>query len=151
MLVRWIGLWAGLLVAAAQGAQAQEAAFAGRWRITDAAIAPWAVPKRALDTREATAVARADRGVRTTFRDWPEQPCAAPAATYEMHDYPPDMIFEGALAEPDAAGNTSVTQSHWPAGLGMTTPTARTMELGGDCPEISYHLPGAGYAGVWAE
>lgn len=128
-------LLAGALSSLSAAAWAQPPAFAGRWVISGAVIAPWAVPGRLNDrTEERRLIGRsvvfAPRAV-----TGPE-PLGCRGPVYKVRADPPDMIFEGELAEPDDAGRPRDAPVLARA-LGMRTPTVPTLETG--CSEISFH------------
>ncbi len=116
-------------------ARAQGMDFAGKWVIAKAAIAPWADPLQLGGPEEEK------RLVGRTVIFGPQAvtgpaPLGCKHATYRLHSDPPDMLFEGGLAEPDQTGKprNAVALAR---GLGMTTPTVRTLET--SCSEVAFH------------
>jgi hypothetical protein len=116
-------------------ALAQPAEFAGRWVIAGATIAPWADPAGARDLSEVGRLVGQSVSFRARSVSGPE-PLGCAGAVYVTRMDGPDMLFEGSLAEPDAAGRPRNARA-LARGIGMTTPTVRTLETG--CSEISYH------------
>jgi hypothetical protein len=127
-----------LACVSSSAAYALDAAFAGRWVIAGAVIAPWADPQQAGGPAEEKRLV----GQTVTFGPTAvvgPPPLGCPHAAYTQHDDPPDMLYEGGLAEPDAHGKPrdAVALAH---SLGLIGPTAHTLETGGRCSEIAYHL-----------
>lgn len=116
-------------------AQAQDRRFVGTWRIEGAALAPWADPSAPLDPTEPKRLI----GKTVTFGRnsivGPE-PLGCLKPVYAVRQDGPDMIFQGALAEPDQAGKPRDAAALARA-LGMTSATVVTLETG--CSEIEYH------------
>jgi len=129
---------AALLYLLPSAAFAQEPQFAGRWIITGATVAPWADPLQRGGAEEEK------RLVGKVVAFGPHSilgpsPLGCPRATYTQRDDPPDMLYEGGLAEPDASGKPrdAAALAH---ALGLVGPVARTLETGAQCSEVSYHL-----------
>jgi hypothetical protein len=128
-------LIASLSLAAASPALAQGGGITGRWIIAKAVLAPWADPlQRGGEAEERRLVGRT-----VTFGPHSvtgPAPLGCLRATYSAHDDTADLIFEGELAEPDAAGRprdaVALARS-----LGMTTRTVLTLET--SCSEVAYH------------
>lgn len=128
-------LLAALGLAAAAPALAQDAAFAGRWVIERAEVAPWA------DTLHPFGPEEEQRLLGRTVAFGPRavsgpQPLGCSPAVYSVHDDTPDLLFEGGLAGEGADGKPRDAAA-LARGLGMTTPTVRTLESG--CSEMLYH------------
>ena len=124
-----------VLLGLASAAQAQPPEIAGRWVITKAAIAPWSDPQQAGGPQEERRLV----GKSVTFGAHSitgPSPLGCKHPVYTVRDDPPDMLFEGGLAEPDRAGKPRNAVALARA-LGMTTRTVRTVEVG--CTEISFH------------
>lgn len=113
----------------------------GVWIIESAVVAPWADPAQPIASDEPKRLI----GKTVTFsRKAVEAPapigCAKPV--YATRRDGPDMLFQGALAEPDKDGKpcdaTTLARR-----LGMTTATVVTYEIG--CSEFEFHAltPGA--------
>ncbi len=123
------------LTALPSAASAQPPEVAGRWVIAKAAIAPWSDPLQAGGPQEEK------RLVGKTVVFGPRSiagpsPLGCKHPVYTVRDDPPDMLFEGGLAEPDRSGKPRNAVALARA-LGMTTSTVRTVEIG--CSEISLH------------
>lgn len=119
----------------AAAAQAQDVGILGRWVIARSDLAPWADPLQRGGPEEARRlVGRTVIFARGSITG--PAPLGCPHATYRAHDDTPDMLFEGSLSEPDQNGRprNAVALAH---GLGMTTPTVRTVET--SCSEVAYH------------
>ncbi len=119
----------------ARTAVAQDAAFAGRWQITGANLAPWAVPGRSDDKSEENRLV----GRSVTFAPRSvtgPSPLACGKPRYETHDDAPDMLFQGGLAEPDDKGNPRDAEA-LARGIGMTTKTVLTLET--SCSQVAFH------------
>jgi hypothetical protein len=128
-------LIATALLAGASAASAQPAGIAGRWVIARARLAPWADPLQAGGPQEERRLV----GRSVTFGPHSvtgPAPLGCRHAQYVAHQDPPDMLFEGSLAEPDAAGKPRDATALARA-LGMTTPTVTTIET--SCSEVAYH------------
>jgi len=109
--------------------------YLGSWKVTAAAVAPWADAERKPDAAEQARL----MGKTITFR--PKEisgprpfSCAKPQ--YKITDYGPDMIFEGAFDEMQQSGKT-VDPKALAASLGFTGPKIKTLETG--C-EIDFHF-----------
>jgi len=131
---------AALIAAACLGltstANARGVDIIGHWVIAKAQIAPWADPLQ----RGGPAEERRLVGRTVTFAPrWVKGPaplgCAR--ATYATHHDTADLLFEGALAEPDRDGKPRNAHALARA-LGMTTRTVETVET--SCSEVAYHL-----------
>ncbi len=135
-----VAAWSVALIGAvclgqAVAAPAQGPAVAGRWIITGAQIAPWAYPLQ----RGGKAEERRLVGQSVVFAAHSvagPSPLGCAHAVWSVHDDTPDLLFEGALAEPDARGRPRDAAALARA-LGMTTRTVRTVETG--CSEVAYH------------
>ncbi|MEO6341170.1 MAG: hypothetical protein ABIO39_14100 [Caulobacteraceae bacterium] len=124
-----------LSLASSPPAQAQPADFAGRWVIAKAAMAPWAdgVVVGGPEEEKRLLGKTVTLGPRAVTAP---QPVGCKPPVYTVRDDPPDMLFEGGLAEPDKAGKPRNAVALARA-LGMSTRTVRTLEIG--CSEISFH------------
>lgn len=123
------------LAPAVRAAAANAPEIAGRWIITKAALAPWADPQQAGGPEEERRLV----GKSVTFAAHSitgPSPLSCRHPVYTSRDDPPDMLFEGGLAEPDRNGKPRNAVALARA-LGMTTNTVRTVEIG--CTEISLH------------
>jgi hypothetical protein len=119
----------------ASATQAAEQKPPGAWVIESAIAAPWADPAQPVDSDEPKRLI----GKTVTFGPKAvEAPapmgCAKPV--YAMRHDRPDMLFQGALAEPDKGGKPrdATALAHR---LGMTTATVVTYEIG--CSEFEFH------------
>ncbi len=140
----WVTCAAALLCAstlATNAARAAEQQPSGVWVIESAVAAPWADPAQPIASDEPKRLI----GKTVTFgRKAVEAPapigCAKPV--YATRHDGADMLFQGALAEPDKDGKprdaAALAQR-----LGMTTATVVTYEIG--CSEFEFHAlaPGA--------
>ena len=128
-------LIAAFCLVGAAAAPAQGGDLTGRWIIAKAALAPWA------DTLQSGGPEEERRLVGRAVTFGPHSvtgpaPLGCRRATYSVHDDTADMLFEGSLAEPDAAGKPRDAIALARA-LGMTTRTVRTVET--RCSEVAYH------------
>jgi hypothetical protein len=130
-----VALIAAFCLGQVGAARAQGADIMGSWIIAKAELAPWADPlqrggraeERRLVGRTVTFASRAVSG---------PAPLGCPRATYTVHDDTADLLFEGALAEPERSGKPRNAEALARA-IGMTTHTVRTVET--SCSEVAYH------------
>jgi hypothetical protein len=119
----------------ASTARAAEQRPTGAWIIESAIAAPWADPARPVEGDEPKRLI----GKTVTFGPKAvEAPapigCAKPV--YATRHDGPDMLFQGALAEPDKNGKPRDAAA-LARRLGMTTATVVTYEIG--CSEFEFH------------
>jgi hypothetical protein len=94
----------GLAIAAWLDAIAAENVLFGKWQITDAVAAPWAVNQ---ESKGQSAETRKLLNMPITFAaktmksNYPTLNCSD--AAFEVRNDPPDVLFQGALAEPNQA------------------------------------------------
>lgn len=120
---------------AAHMAHAAEQGPSGVWIIESAVVAPWADPAQPIASDEPKRLI----GKTVIFgRKAVEAPapigCAKPV--YAVRQDGPDMLFQGALAEPgkDGKPRDAAAVAHQ---LGMTTTKVVTYEIG--CSEFEFH------------
>jgi hypothetical protein len=117
------------------GMAAAEQKLTGSWVIESAVRAPWIDSAQELDIHETKRLI----GKIVTFGpkavDAPA-PIGCVKPVYTVRQDGPDMLFQGALAEPDKDGHTR-NAAALAAQLGMHTPTVVTYEIG--CSEFEFH------------
>lgn len=125
--------------------RAADAFYLGAWKITSAAVAPWADSERRPDTTEMRFLV----GKTVTFEKHrilgPRQ-TACPDPKYEVKDYPADMLFEGAFGEMHGR-DKSIDPAHLAEKLGFKGSSWKTLETG--CAnEINWHFIDATTAAI---
>jgi hypothetical protein len=92
----------GLVGAAWLDAIAAENALFGKWQIADAAVAPWASKPRgpSAETRKLLNL-QMTFAAKTMKSNYPTLNCSD--ASFEVQSDPPDVLFQGALSEPNQA------------------------------------------------
>jgi hypothetical protein len=119
----------------ASEAMAEDRPPTGAWTIESATTAPWA------DGTDAAAADEPKRliGKTVTFGlkavEAPS-PIGCVKPHYATREDGPDMLFQGALAEPDKTGKPRDAAA-LARGLGMTSATVTTYEIG--CSEFEFH------------
>ncbi|QOZ43905.1 hypothetical protein XH89_10700 [Bradyrhizobium sp. CCBAU 53340] len=116
-------------------AAAADPFYIGSWTLTGAVVAPWADPHRKPDDAERTRLMGKTVLLKTREISGP-RPFACAKPQYEVTDYGPDMIFQGAFDEMQRADKKADPQA-LAASLGFTGSRIRTLETG--C-EIDVHF-----------
>ena len=93
----------GLAVAARLDAIAAENALFGKWQITEAMVAPWSKQKSKGQSAETRKLLNMEVtfAAKTMKSNYPTLNCSN--AAFEMRSDPPDVLFQGSLAEPNQA------------------------------------------------
>ncbi len=128
----------GSLLLMTAPARAQDV-FAGTWRIIAADAAPWAGETSPPD-REAMKELKGKTLAFTAAKVSGPKPLACARPRYEIHQVPPEGLFQGVLAAPPRPAQPPANAAEAARRLGLTTPTAPT--LGTGCAEIPFHLIG---------
>jgi len=125
-----------LVLAATNPAHAADNFYVGTWKISAAAVAPWADRKQRPDESEKTRLMGKTIGLSAKRISGPSPfPCAGPH--YRVSDFTADMIFQGAFGEMQSS-NKSIDPNKIAASLGFTKPgSIKTLETG--C-EIDFHF-----------
>jgi hypothetical protein len=91
-----------LVAAAWLDAIAAENALFGKWQITDAALAPWAAKQKgqSAETRKLLNM-QMTFAAKTMKSNYPTLNCSD--ASFAVESDPPDVLFQGALSEPNQA------------------------------------------------
>ncbi len=108
--------------------------YLGTWKIASAVPAPWSSKEQPPDTKGVKTLI----GKTITFAPKSIQGprlFVCNGAKYQMKDYPPDMIYQGAFDEMHRK-NASVDPAKVAAGLGFKGATIKTLETG--C-EFDFH------------
>lgn len=119
----------------ASSAAAADPFFAGSWTLTTAVVAPWVDPHRKPDDAERARLIGKTVVLKTGEISGP-RPFACAKPHYQVTDYGPDMLFQGAFDEMRSA-DKKVDPKALAASLGFTGPQIRTLETG--C-EIDVHF-----------
>ena len=122
-------------VAMSVAAIASDATYLGTWKVSGAAIAPWADPKQKADVTEQTRLIGKAVVFKTREIAGPE-PLACEAAHYQEKNYTANMIFQGAFEEMKSK-DKSVDPGKIAASLGFIGNGIKTVETG--C-EIDFHF-----------
>jgi len=127
------------LALAASTACAQDwQVFAGAWTIAGSSAAPWADPTHPARSPESRRLA----GKRVIFgreRVQGPPPLGCQKPRYKVEAVPPDMIFEGMLAEPrEASPGGPAAALATARALGFDDP-ARITTLDAGCTEVRFH------------
>ena len=109
--------------------------YQGIWKLSDAAVAPWADPKRKPDAAEKTRLV-GKTIVITAKQITGPNPLACATPHYKVSDYTADMLFQGAFGEMQAS-NKSVDPGKIAASLGFAGARIKTLETG--C-EVDFHF-----------
>jgi hypothetical protein len=114
---------------------AAEPLYVGSWKITAAAVAPWADAGRKPDAAEQARLMDKTIVFKAKEISGPRPfPCAKPQ--YRVTDYGPDMIFRGAFDEMRRS-NKKADPKALAASLGFTGAKIKTLETG--C-ELDFHF-----------
>jgi hypothetical protein len=121
----------GSVGAAWLDAIAAENALFGKWQITDAAVAPWAAKQKAqsAETRKLLNM-QITFAAKTMKSNYPTLNCSD--ASFEVQSDPPDVLFQGALSEPNQA---SVAQS-----MGFPRGDVPSVEVNCASGDIPFHF-----------
>jgi hypothetical protein len=109
--------------------------YVGGWKLTSAAVAPWADPRRKPDGAEPARLI----GKLVVFKAGDiagPRPFACAKPHYKVTDYAADMVFQGAFDEMRRA-NRKADPGALAASLGFSGARIRTLETG--C-EIDFHF-----------
>jgi len=123
------------VLATALSAQAADIFYLGTWKLTDAAIAPWADAKQKPDSAEKTRLI-GKSVVLTPKAITGPSPFACAAPHYKVSKFAADMIFQGAFGEMQST-NKAADPNKIAASLGFSGAGIRTLETG--C-EIDFHF-----------
>ncbi len=111
--------------------------YFGTWKITSAAVAPWAPKDRKPDPAEMRGLVGKTLTISASGIQGPrEVGCKGPK--YTIKEYPADMLFEGAFGEMHEK-DKSADPAKIAAGLGFQGKKWKTLETGCEI-EISYHF-----------
>ncbi len=116
-------------------ANAADTFYIGTWKVADAVVAPWADPKRKPDTAERARLLGKALVLNARQIAGPT-PFACAAPHYQLMDYKPDMLFQGAFDEMRANDKT-VDPNKLAASLGLAGGSIKTLETG--C-EFDFHF-----------
>lgn len=109
--------------------------YIGTWTVTGATVAPWADSRREPDNGERARLMGKAVVLKARVISGP-RPFACAHPRYEVTDFRPDMIFEGAFDEMQRADKTADPKA-LAASLGFSRASIRTLETG--C-EIDIHF-----------
>ena len=131
-------------IAAGTGpAKAVDASYIGAWKLTGAAVAPWADPKQKPDSAEMTRLLNKIIIFQAKQIAGPP-PFACRGPHYKESDVTADMLFQGAFGEMQSK-NKSIDPNRLAASRGFTGKTVRTLETG--CG-IDFHFVDAATAEI---
>lgn len=117
-------------------AYAAGAFYLGKWTIVRAVVAPWADPAtRKLDTAERARLIGKSILFKAHAIAGPP-PFACPGAHYQLTDFAPDLLFQGAFGEMHS-NNKAVDPGKIAASLGFHGASTRSLETG--C-EFDFHF-----------
>lgn len=124
-------------MAAATGstAKAADRFYIGTWKISGAAVAPWADPKQKPDSGEPSRLLNKIIVFRLKEIAGPS-PFACKAPHYKESNSTADMIFQGAFQEMQST-NKSIDPDKLASSLGFARTNIKTLETG--C-EIDFHF-----------
>jgi len=121
----------------APAALAGDAFYLGAWKITSAAVAPWADTARTPDAAEMKSLVGKTIVIKVQEIVGPRQ-AACKDPKYEVKDYPADMLFQGAFGEMHER-DRSVDPAKMAAKIGFRGSSWKTLETG--CAnELDYHF-----------
>jgi hypothetical protein len=120
----------GLRVVAYATADGVAPPYLGTWKLATAAVAPWAVPRRAADAAERERLIGRTIAVEATAITGPS-PFACPGPRYKFRDFTPAMLFQGAFEEM-RANDRSADPDRMAGALGFIGPSIKTLETGCD-------------------
>jgi hypothetical protein len=143
MKLAGFGVTCVLILMTSLSARAADTSYLGTWKLTDAAVAPWADAKRKPDDTEKTRLIGKTMVIAARQISGPK-PLVCPSPHYKIVDYTADMIFQGAFGEMQSS-NKSVDPGKIASSLGFTGSRIRTLETG--C-EIDIHFVDATTAEV---
>src|SRR4051812_28702197 len=96
--IRAAGAAVILCAASLSGAHAEEAFYAGKWKIAEAVKAPWAKSDAELDPAEMKALVGKTITLKSDAVEGPGSfPCKHPQ--YEVMEGGPDMLFQGMFGQ----------------------------------------------------
>jgi hypothetical protein len=111
--------------------------YLGTWKVTSAAVAPWADPARKPDEAEMKSLV----GKTVTFR--PKEiagprTLACKGPKYKLSDFPADMLFQGAFGEMHAK-DKALDPAKLAASVGFQGASWKVLETG-CATEIDWHF-----------
>lgn len=131
------------VLVAAMPAQAADASYLGKWKLTDAVVAPWADAKEKPDATEKARLVGKFVVLAPKAITGPS-PFACTAPHYKVSNFAADMIFQGAFGEMQST-DKAVDPNKIAASLGFSGASIRTLETG--C-EIDFHFVDANTAEI---
>jgi hypothetical protein len=123
------------VLATAVSARAADTSYLGTWKLTDAAVAPWADAKDKPDAAEKTRLIGKSVVLAPKAITGPN-PFACTTPHYKVSNFATDMIFQGAFGEMQST-NKAADPNKIAASLGFSGTSIRTLETG--C-EIDFHF-----------
>lgn len=132
-----------IVAATGSAAKAADTFYIGTWKLSGAAVAPWADPKQKPDSAEPS------RLIGKTIVFQAKQiagpaPFACKTPHYRESDFTADMLFQGAFEEMQSK-NKSIDPGKLATSLGFTGKTIKALETG--C-EIDFHFVDAATAEI---
>lgn len=129
--------------ASVSAVQAADASYIGTWKLTSAAVAPWADPKQKPANAEMARLVGKTVVLQARQIGGPP-PFACKAPHYQESDFTADMLFQGAFEEMQSK-NKSVDPDKLAASLGFAGKKIKTLETG--C-EMDFHFVDAATAEI---
>ena len=111
----------------------------GHWIIVKAELAPWVADPQAISALPGAKLV----GLEIAFEEKrivsTDTTLGCTDVTYEQSDFPPDMIFQGGLAEPE---NDAAKAAERARNLGLPEGNLKGVEVGCSTGLFSYHFTG---------